>query len=193
MKLKPQNTYRHLLNFVSTEPTRPILNGFHYTKEGHLEATNSHILLRLHNRVPAGNELVMHPKELQEIEGKYPDTDRLFPSDCKTSLKLLPETAAAIGKFLKALDKASVIDVVVSEKDLVITETQTKATQAFELFEFSGDIVELACKAEYLRIMVAFIADCSPVAVEVGINSPVRPVLFEVPNVFVGLVTPVRK
>lgn len=40
MKLKPQNTYRHLLNFIG-DTSRPVLAAFHITKEGHIEATNS--------------------------------------------------------------------------------------------------------------------------------------------------------
>ena len=60
MKLKPQNTYRHLLNFVG-DASRPVLAAFHITEEGHIEATNSHILLRLLNHVQPRHELIMHP------------------------------------------------------------------------------------------------------------------------------------
>lgn len=191
MKQKPQNTYRHLLNFVDTTPSRPILNGIHFTEYGHLEATNSHILLRLINRVPKGTELVLHPKELQEIEGNYPDTDRLFPTDFKATWVLEPEQAAAITKFLKSMDKESLIDVSGSNSELTVTETQTKATQSFELVRMSDD-ASFSCKARYLGFMMAFIADCIPVPVDIGIVSPIRPVVFEVNGLFAGLVTPVR-
>lgn len=191
MKLKPQNTYKHLLNFASNDNVRPILNGFHFTNEGHIEATNAHVLLRLLNRVPAGNEMVLHPKELREIEGNYPDTSRLIPLDFKTTYRVTPETAAAVGKFLKALDKKSIVTLAVSEKELVITETSAKATQAFEVSGFSGDAVELVCRTQYLGFMMAFIADCSPVSADVKVISPVRPMVFELPGSFVGLVTPV--
>ena len=192
MKLKPQNTYKHLLNFASNDSARPILTGFHVTNEGHIEATNAHILLRLFNRMPAGNEMTLHPKELQEIEGNYPDTSRLFPSSFNTTFKLLPETAAAIGKFLKALDKKIPITVAVSESELVITQMPSKATQTFEVTKVDGDAMEFACQVQYLGFMMAFIADCSPITVNVGLISPVRPVVFEVSGLFAGIVTPVR-
>ena len=73
MKLKPQNTYRHLLNFVANSSSRPILNGFHCTQDGDIEATNGHILLRLISaidlRVDPLPDMVLHPKEMREIQG----------------------------------------------------------------------------------------------------------------------------
>ncbi|EPH91006.1 hypothetical protein D922_02843, partial [Enterococcus faecalis 06-MB-DW-09] len=71
MKLKPQNTYRHLCNFAATDTSRPILQAIHFTPDGHIEATNSHILLRLLNRIDSRvdplPDLALHPKELREF------------------------------------------------------------------------------------------------------------------------------
>lgn len=190
--LKPQNTYRHLLNFASTSGARPILNGVHFTNQGHLEATNGHILLRLLNRVPEGMEMVLHPKEMREIEGNYPDTERLFPSNFNANWLLDPIEAPRIVKFLKSFDKGTPVQVSVKDSNLLIANAATGTAGAFPLLENKGDDITFACDATYLLYMLSFIADCAQLPVEIGLVSPIRPVMFEVSGVFIGLVTPVR-
>ena len=190
--LKPQNTYKHLLNFASTQATRPILNGIHITNYGHLEATNSHILLRLLNRVPKDQEMVLHPKELREIEGNYPDTDRLVPSSFNANWLLDPIESHQIVKFLKSFDKGTPVTVSAKDSALVIANQSTGTAGAFPLLKCDGDDIGFACNVTYLLYMMAFIADCAPLPVEIGLVSPIRPIVFEVTDAFVGLITPIR-
>ncbi|EMW6279140.1 hypothetical protein ACT0K8_001958 [Enterococcus faecalis] len=169
MKLKPQNTYRHLLNFVG-DASRPVLAAFHITKEGHIEATNSHILLRLLNRVQPEHELILHPKELREIEGTYPDTARLFPDNCQSTWLLTGDEAAKISKFLKGLDKNATAILTADDKKLKIESDEASAS--FKLFDFpTGDYngIELFVNSTYLKYITDFIADCSAAPVQLCI------------------------
>ncbi|WP_159723145.1 hypothetical protein [Enterococcus sp. CSURQ0835] len=192
-KLKPQNTYRHLLNFVGKASVRPILAGVHITKEGDLEATDSHILLRLLNRFSAGDDRVLELKEMRLIEGTYPDTSRLVPASFESSLQFDSGEAVNVVKFLKALDKASVVQLTAKEDKLRIEDIQTGANETFNLLWQSGGSVDMNIQAKYLQPMMAFIADCIAQPVEIGYTSSVRPLVFKVENNFVGLITPVRK
>ena len=191
-KVKPQNTYRHLLNFVGKSSMRPILKGFHITYDGHVEATNSHIMLRLFNRMPANQECVIAPKELQEIEGSYPNVDQIIPSDHKAVWKLDPTEAPAIVKFLKSFKKDSQVIVAANGDQLVIRDLLGDTKGAFGLLDQTGDSIGFQCNATYLNYLMSFIADCVLLPVEIRLLSPVRPVIFEVPNQFVGLIAPVK-
>lgn len=137
-KAKPQNTYRHLLNFVGKTASRPILKGFHITYDGHIEATNSHVMLRLFNRMPANQECTVEPKELQVIEGDYPNVDRIIPSSHNAFWKLDPTEAPAIVKFLKSFTKDSQVIVAVNGDQLVIRDLLGDTKGTFGLLDFSG-------------------------------------------------------
>lgn len=188
-KVKPQNAYRSLLNFVSKEAVRPILKGFHVTYDGHVEATNGHILLRLLNRMPANQECTIEPKELQEIKGDYPNTDRIIPTDHNAIWVLDPTEAPAIVKFLKSFSKGSLVDVSVKNHELMIAGCRD-AQSTFGLLEHSGDEIKFRCNVNYLCYLMSFIADCALLPVEIRLLSPNKAVVFEGENQFIGLIMP---
>lgn len=191
-KAKPQNTYRHLLNFVGKTASRPILKGFHVTYDGHIEATNGHVMLRLFNRMPSNQECTVEPKELQVIEGDYPNVDRIIPTNHNAIWKLDPTEAPAIVKFLKSFAKNS--DVLVTAKDhqLVIADVIGDTRSTFTLLDQSGDEIEFRCSVAYLTHLMSFITDCALLPVEIRLLSPSRAVVFESENQFIGLIMPVK-
>lgn len=190
-KVKPQNTYRHLLNFVSKEAVRPILKGFHVTHDGHIEATNGHVMLRLFNRMPTNQECTIEPKELQVIEGDYPNTDRIIPTNHNAIWKLDPTEAPAIVKFLKSFSKGSLVDVSVKDHQLMIAGFRD-AQSSFGLLDHSGDEIKFRCNATYLVCLMSFIADCALLPVEIRLLSPNKAVVFEGDNQFIGLIMPLK-
>ena len=189
-KAKPQNTYRHLLNFVGKTASRPILKGFHITYDGHIEATNSHIMLRLLNRMPKNQERVIEPKELQVLEDDYPNVDRIIPTNHNAIWKLDPTEAPAIVKFLKSFAKNSDVLVTAKDKQLVIADVFGDARSAFALLDQSGDEIEFRCSAAYLMHLMSFIADCALLPVEIRLLSQNKAVVFEGDNQFIGLIMP---
>lgn len=198
MKLKPQNTYKHLVKFTANLESRPILSGIHVTNEGHIEATDSHILLKLLNRVPAGKEMVLNPKELVSVEGSYPDTTRLFPSTSKVSCYLDRDTARNISKFLKQFNELEIVRLVARSGELAIKGFLKEdferhgIEESFLMDSHHGDEIELYFTAIKLKTMLDFIADCATAPVEIRISSNLRPVVFEVLGDFMGIVAPVR-
>ncbi|MEQ7304146.1 hypothetical protein [Enterococcus avium] len=189
-KVKPQNTYRHLLNFVGKEAIRPILKGFHTTYDGHVEATNGHIMLRLFHRMPANQECTVEPKELQEIEGSYPNVDRIIPTDHNALWKLDPTEAPAIVKFLKSFAKNSDVLVTAKDQQLLIADVIGDTRSTFALLDQFGDEIEFRCSVAYLTHLVSFIVDCALLPVEIRLLSPSKAVVFEGENQFIGLIMP---
>jgi hypothetical protein len=197
MKAKLQNTYRHLLNFVANSPSRPVLNGIHFTPNGDIEATSSHILLRLLNRVEDSvdplPDMVLHPKELREIPGTYPDVNRLFPTSSKATWLLSQEEAVKIAKFLKSFEKNSLVNVSVHEKNFHISNTVISSD--FQLADYeTGDSegITLTFNCTYLSYIMAFIADCSNGVTELLVQDSLRPMVFKVEGLFEGLIAPVK-
>lgn len=197
MKLKPQNTYRHLLNFVANSSSRPILNGFHCTQDGDIEATNGHILLRLISaidlRVDPLPDMVLHPKEMREIQGTYPEVSRLFPSNIEATWLLAPEEAAKIAKFLKGFEKNSLVSVSVQDKNFHISNTVISSE--FQLADYvtgDSDDISLTFNCTYLSYVMAFIADCSIGVTELLVSGSLKPMIFKVEGLFQGLIAPVR-
>lgn len=191
-KVKPQNTYRHLLNFVSKTASRPILKGFHITHDGHVEATNSHIMLRLLNRMPSNQECTFEPKELKVIENVYPNLDRIIPTNHNAHWKLDVTETPMMVKYLKGFSKNEPVNVVAKNEQLVITDITNSTQGSFALSEQEGEEIMFRCNATYLLYMMSFIADCSPLPVDIRVISEFRPVLFEAADQFVGLITPIR-
>lgn len=189
-KVKPQNTYRHLLNFVSKDAMRPILKGFHITYDGHVEATNGHIMLRLLHRMPANQECTVEPKELQEIEGDYPNVDRIIPTNHNALWKLDPTEAPAIVKFLKSFAKNSDVLVTAKDQQLIIADVIGDTRSTFALLDQSGDEIEFRCSVAYLTHLMSFIADCALLPVEIRLLSPNKAIVLEGENQFIALIMP---
>ncbi|MGG5338080.1 hypothetical protein FDP51_08665 [Enterococcus mundtii] len=194
MKLKPQNTYRHLLNFMGDGSVKPVLGTFHITKEGHIEATDSHVLLRLLNRFSADNDLVIHPKELREVDATYPETTRLFPTAWQSIWLLDREEAAKMSNFLKGLKKNTTVALTVEDKKLRVESDEASAN--FQLFDFpTGDSngVKLTLNSTYLKKITDFISDCSVVPTKLCVSmGAFRPLVFRVDGQFEGLIAQIR-
>ncbi|MGM0124888.1 hypothetical protein IGI37_002282 [Enterococcus sp. AZ194] len=188
MKLKPQNTYRHLLNFVGDGKTRPLLSAFHFREDGAIEATNAHILLRLLNHGIKGVSLNLHPKELTQIEGCYPETDKLFQKNNESALLLEPETCAKISAFLKAFKKDEEITISVKGTELSITNGATSAL--FSVINSEHKDTQMFVNCTYFGYVMSFIADCSSLPVQLCMPSQkFHPIIFKVDGYCEGIIS----
>lgn len=193
MKLKSQNTYKHLLNFTAKSASRPILQGIHIDGEGNITATDAHILMKLirHVQVPVGTDIVLHPKEMRTIQGRYPDTSRLIPKKSKTVISVRKETFAEIKKFLKAFGKNENVKFSVIDDHFKIEADEVAKT-------FKGDVkgpeVSLICNGTYLDHICSYVVDCVPLGlpIDIKIEEPLKPMVFEAEGQFQALLTPIR-
>lgn len=71
---------RAFKNVTNSDGTRPTLSFMHLAKDGAIEATNSHVLLRINHFHDLKQELCISPRTLaMTTEVSYPDTSRLIP------------------------------------------------------------------------------------------------------------------
>lgn len=189
MALKPQNTHKHLLNFVSKSESRPILTGVNVNDEGHLEATDSHVLLRLHNQFPAGQPMTFNPKTLKVLAGNYPDLDRLIPTAFETSFDLSYSQILRVFEFAKGLKKDLIH---ITQKGDVLEFRGQESNTAMYLEEISAD-VNIVLQAVYVKNAFDFIRDNTMTCVTVGYLGSLRPIVFTREKNFDLLITPIRQ
>lgn len=190
MALKHQNTYKHLLNFVGN-PTRPILQHFHY-QNGDAIATNSHILLKLKNVAPDNlGEFNFNPKTLEINTDTYPDVSRVIPTNFSSEWKITPASCSVITKLLKGFPKDACIKVKINLDGLEISPFEISSL--FPIRNVGGDNrVEFTCNATYLKHILAFVADYTNDLVTFGFVSEIRPMVFKVDEEFTAVLTPIR-
>lgn len=189
MALKPQNTHKHLLNFVSKSESRPILTGVNVNDEGHLEATDSHVLLRLHNQFPAGQPMTFNPKTLKVLAGNYPDVNRLIPTKFEHTFDLSYSQILRVFEFAKGLKKDTIH---ITQKDGALEFRGRESNTTMTLEGISAD-VNIVLQAVYVKNAFDFIRDNTMTYVTVGYQSSIRPIVFTREKNFDLLITPMRQ
>lgn len=189
MKLKPQNNYKHVLNFVSKQESRPTLTGIHFTEKGDIEATNSHILIKLYRQVDEGKELLINPKTLKLIQGEYPNVNRLIPKSSGTEFILNQEDIVAIFNFAKSLKKDDVVCMISRNLAKVTLKSSTGIETTLSVGLEKDFTINL--RAEYIKIVFDFLRDNTE-SVTVRFTGENRPILFTDNSTFDTLITPVR-
>lgn len=187
VRLKPKNTYKHVLNFVSKYESRPILTGIHFTSEGHIEATDNHILIKLYDRVGEGIDRTIDPKTLNLIEGTYPGIDRLIPKSSTTDFTLDDAAIQSIFTFSKSLPKRELISVTLENNALTLTSNGLETKVDVQ----SKQDFSITLRAEYVKYVFDFLRD-NTFEVTVHFNGVNRPMAFTDEKTFDLLITPVR-
>lgn len=189
--MKPQNTLKHLMNFTSNDPSRPILSGIHITDEGHAEATDSNVFIKIFNRFPENVEMVLHPKEFREIKGNYPNVSRLIPDDSGDSVYFDPGEARKMAWFLKSLPKNSLVELT-SENQAILIKSEN-GTGNFELEKGSASVLDTYCAdVKNLKIILDYIGDCVFGSIEMRFLGSRKPIVFEATDQFVAIIMPKR-
>lgn len=189
MAMKPQNTYKHILNHVSKHESRPILTGVNVTEEGHLVATDSHVLLRLLNHLPKGYPMTFNPKTLKVLAGAYPDTSRLIAKNFDVTFELSYEEITRVYEFAKGLKKDA-IRITGKNQSLEFKGLQSQTTMTIK--DIDAD-VNILLQAVYVKNAFDFLRDNTTTSVFVGYQSGNRPILFKKESTFELLITPIRQ
>lgn len=193
-KVKAKNNYKHLKNFVGT-PSRPVLSGFHYREDSTIEATNSHIALRLFKAFDGSFEAVLDPKTLGTIDGKYPDLNRLYSSTWDTKFSLSQVDAKALYDYSKNfLEKDAIVKVEVANSVTFYERGNEKNQLTLGKTEVEGESLTLHVSRHYLQIISDFLKDNIPEDrnAQCYLTSSVRPMRICIADTFDLLLTPVR-
>lgn len=194
-KPKQTNNYKHLKNFVGL-PSREVLTGFHYRSDGSVEATNSHILMRLLHMTSGGIDLVINPQTLETIPRTYPDTDRLIPKQHRTTFKLSGNQCQDLFDYTKQFKQnkgAEALEMKYDENGLKL-RAGNGLKLVIEDIALNGDPGQILVQARYLKIVTDFLRDNIPdnLTVTWKLGSPLHPILISNDVSFEILLTPMR-
>lgn len=184
-KLKPQNTYKHLLNFVSTSASRPVLQGFHFLSDGSVEATNAHKFLRLLNNTGIDEEKIIDPKTLLAIDGDYPNVDHLINKNVVKKYSLSQTNCIDVFNFLKSAKKDEQVTISFDES-IVITLESGASTTIICKHDLTGEYTFIA-NATYLKQIFDFTKDITDEDIELGIVEDSKFIIFRKERSFIAM------
>lgn len=155
------SAYKKILDgVVDKTGSRPILKGVHY-QNGNMVATDSHQLVRFENVLDEMNDndlnLTIDFSTYLPIEGNYPETDRLIPTENTTRINLhdMNELPGLIN-YLKAGKKQVVV---MQVKDSgVMLELQDEPGMTYgQSVEWDGEALKVMFYANYLYNALAYL------------------------------------
>ncbi len=181
--------FKNISAFTDKAGIRPILSGIYFCNNGNVYATNSHIAVRVRGLNVSGNEMVLHPDSLEQLQGCYPDVDRLIPStNSDIAIELSSQQVNQILTFCKPVKK-EIVTVSLQSGQLVMSSGQTNTVTAVQGLDNQLDI---HFKADYLSTALTLFKDEKVGQLSLHVYSSSRPVLFASNNIDV-VVCPVRQ
>lgn len=186
-----KNAYKHLVKFTGSA-ARPVLEGFYFSEEGHVVATDSHVLARVRNAVPAGNSFILNPKTLTAIDDTYPEYSRLFPAAAETATSISVDSAKSVSRYLKTLSKNDLVSIEFSGNTLTLVAEGHELE--ISLLKTVDESLKTVMAVNVLRRGIDLLADLpADTVIEIWSTSPVHPLYCFVPDVLDILLIPVRK
>lgn len=182
--------YRNILPFTANQ-TRPLLTGICYDSDGSLVATNSHIAIQVKCVHSFKETMVIDPRSLEQIEGTYPNIDRLIPipTDGDWVLHLTVSEMKQLYDLVKPFKKQHVT---ITLKDSHIQMSVDDLT--FDLFTKdkgnNEEVIAFTLSAHYLIAGLKVFID-EGLDIDWFIRDPLRPTLMTAANIKV-LITPIR-
>lgn len=204
-----KNLNKHFTAITKKTDSRPILGGVHFQADRNkLVATDVYRMLETDFIGEIKNDMVLNINTMQEIDGRYPATDRIIEGAIETNqsnrVHLLRNAFSKDNvKILTSFKKS--IAVLTIDKDKMTIGFQENNSSvitspvSIELAVSSSEIVNhiaILCNCEYLRDCFAFVcdylSDCTRETIEFNYSTDTKP--FVVSSIdFTYLITPIRK
>lgn len=205
---KAELIVKHAKKFASKDNTRPVLCGVHYDKDGSAVMTDRYRLLRIKDAHNYGRTFTSDVKTGAEIDGTYPDTSKIFPTEFKTEITLietgkLTNVKDAIARVKLAVDTAKLsgdkshvarLEYVGSSVTLSVTsDNPIVSFSAGISASISGPDESIAFNAEYMLDALNVFKDARSQRVIIGLNGSMSPiVLRDEENGIDAIVLPIR-
>lgn len=193
------SAYKKILDgVVSKKENRPILKGVHY-ENGNMVATDSHQLV-LFKDVTEDKKLnvTIDLSTYLPINGNYPETDRLIPTENTTQLVFHDlNDIKGLVDYLKA-SKKQLVDMTIKDQGFTLKLQDNPYMTYNQEVEWNGDELEISYNPSYLYNALAYLdrlAKEQPVEytgdILISFNGDLRPFTVVFGNM-TYLVTPVR-
>ena len=152
------SAYKKILDgVVAKSDSRPVLKGVHY-QNGNVVATDSHQLV-LFKDVTDNKELdvTIDLSTYLPIDGNYPDTDRLIPTDNTTQLTFHNvDELTGVVNYLKAAKK-QLIDMDIKDNGLSMELHDAPGMSYNQEVEWNGDSLDIRFNASYLYNALSYL------------------------------------
>ena len=182
-----EKLFKNVTKFLGNKKSRPILQGIHFSIDGNIYATNSHIAIMVKGFNKSNTDFVLNPKTLEQLPNEFPDMSRLFPDSCEHTLELDLELIKSLITSLKSYKKEQ-CKLVFSLNKLSIT-INNQEFYMIAPFKDSGEFT-IHFSVEYLLIALQTFLD-EKINATLLLQSSVRPVLLYSNEIKV-IVTPIR-
>jgi DNA polymerase III sliding clamp (beta) subunit (PCNA family) len=166
----------------------PILEGAHYAADGSITVCDRHKLLRIRDAHTFTEPFTSHIVTGAPIDGTYPDTSKLIPTDFKTKITLANGVKEAIDRVKLAIDVAKIardkrfIAVLThSENSVTISADYDNPSVIFSAeisADRTGEYTTISFNAEYFLAALNVFKDAGSTQVRIGLNGPVSPILL---------------
>lgn len=188
--MKKLANMKHLSNFTASE-SRPILTGLHFSG-GNIEATDSHILLKLRNVIPDSIEMVLDPNSMKQLEGTYPNTERLFGGSENTVITPSLELIETMFTLAKTEGKKGYFSLVILASDGIVSlKGKSGIEYTVKGLEISGRDQTVILGAANMKAVTDFMKDNFNSDIKFAIDNNVRPLHFY-NDLFDVLICPIR-
>lgn len=183
---------KHAKNFVNKDEDRPLFNGI-YLDGNRAIISNTHLLVIV-NGIHAQKQII-HYKTCREIEGNYPDVDKIIPQKTAINFDIdnIHEWVKALKISLAVTNKSDYnICRLRSEKGNLFLETTTVETTAKTSLYTKVDDVNIAFNAKYLHDILMFFRDMEVETVHFGMNDRLKPIKLTTDKNVYAMLSPVR-
>lgn len=185
---------------------RPVLKGINHDDKGTLVVTDAHRAYRARN-VNAPRNVILDAVTGDEIDGNFPDMERIFP-DSEAPTLLSVDNASVFAKVLKAMTAAACVDggkkgnakVELTSEMVALWEGHTNTVSGIEFsyelnLEREGDKVSVVLSLQYLLDVVEMLDDMGASKIEIGIHAHNRPVTIRPTDSdnIEAIILPIRK
>ncbi|MCO7175538.1 hypothetical protein ACFP7A_00905 [Sporolactobacillus kofuensis] len=184
---------------------RPTLKGIFHRTDGVLIATDSHRLYRAEGLYNGIQERLINPETGELIEGTYPDTDRLIPTNPKTTFQIwhigkiskITKILWEAARYPEDLDKSAdnkkhvLLSFDSANGKIWLNTRGDRAIEASVQIGLSEEKIDLAVNAGYLFEAFDLFGDCGFDDLTVEYYGNMRPLVFKKDNLL-ALVLPVR-
>ena len=153
---------KHAKKYTSKSEATPVLQGIHYAADGSVIATDRHTLIRIQGAHNFPDTFTSHAKTGATIDGKYPDTSRIIPTEFPTQITLI-----------EGLKRADIKDAIARVKiALEVAKLSGDKTNLAEL-RYTGHSVEVCASnsAPAVSFVVGISADIDGPAVTISFNA----------------------
>lgn len=192
MTMQTKKDFTHLAKVASKLESRPILTAIHYDKESQMiVACDAHRLLRIKSEEEILQDLNIKVTNGQILKQKYPDTNRLIPTQGE---KAILESKMIDKLFLDIIKayKKEIIRLEFNESMMTVRTTDNKVITGLPL-QKNNIQGQALFNGSYLLDMFTYLKELPNHETEISYISEIKPLLFSSKDNYDYLITPIRE